>query len=239
MAESIAMIGLASAIVQLVEFGTKVVRRLREFEEAAADGGVACLKSVRNRLPLMLDLVKKIMLQMEAGLVSDNSKEIMYPVVQNCISQAEELNGLFNKTLPGPKDSSWTRGKKAVYSIMSDAEIDRIDMGLKANFELLMQAGTFQAVNRRDGSNATTFAPTFTISPVVQVLLPQQESKSASVQWDDIESQAKQTSSTQAIFMVAFPRDPNFLGRQDIIMAISEMFQTNQTVALSGLGGIG
>jgi hypothetical protein len=162
MAESLAIIGLASALLQLVDFGTKVISRLRQFEEQATDG-VACLKGVRNRLPLMLDLVKRILLQMEAGLVSDNSKEIMYPIVQNCITQAEELDKLFNRSLPAPKDSSWVRGKKAFYGVWSESEIERIDKGLKANFELLMQAGTFQAASHWDDSHAMLFAPTFTV----------------------------------------------------------------------------
>ncbi len=235
MAEAFAVIGLASALLQFVDFGTKVIRRLRQLEDQAAES-TACFRGVRNRLPLMLDLVKKIMLQMEAGLVSDKSKEVMYPVVQNCISQAQELDKLFNRSLPQPNDNSWIRGKKAIYGVWSESEIDRIDAAMKSNFELLVHAGTFQMNKRLDGSGPLSFAPTFTLSPTVHVTLAQQESQPAQLPWEEIE---KQVHATRAIFMVPFARDANFLGRQDIIKTVYETFQEINCVALYGLGGIG
>ena len=235
MAEAFAAIGLASALLQFLEFGTKVIRRLRQLEDQTAES-IACFRNVRNRVPLMLDLVKRIMLQMEAGRVSDKSKEVMYPVVQNCISQAQELDKLFNRTLPQSNDNSWVRGKKAIYGVLFESEIERIDTGMKSNFELLMHAGTFQTINRSEGSSSMSFAPTFTLSPTFHVTLEQQESQSAPLPWDEIE---KQGHATRAIFMVPFARDANFLGRQDVIKTVSETFQKNHFVALSGLGGIG
>ena len=233
MAEAFAIIGLAAALLQFVDFGTKVVRRLRQLEDQAAES-TACLKSVRNRLPLMLDLVKKIMLQMEAGLVSDRSKEVMYPVVQNCISQAQELDKLFNRSLPQPQDNSWIRGKKAICSVWNESEIERIDAGLKTNFELLVQAGTFQAITRSGGPSSISFAPTF--APTVQVTLEQQETRRRSMPWEESEKRAH---GTQAVFMVPFPRDDNFLGRQDTINLLSETFKKCHSITLFGLGGIG
>ncbi|MCJ1309854.1 hypothetical protein MMC25_003515 [Agyrium rufum] len=236
MAEALALIGLASALVQFVDFGTKVIRHLRQIEDQAADIA-SWFKSARYRLPLMLDLVRKIMLQMDAGLVSDKSKEAMYPVVHDCISQAQELDRLLDKFSPKSRDSSWIRGKKAIYAVWSESEVERIDAGLKSNFELLMQAGTFQAINQSDGSKNISFAPTFTISPTVQVTMAQQESQPAEhLPWDEPE---KQSASTQSVFLVSFPRDANFLGRQDIIDKVTETFEKTRVVALSGLGGIG
>ena len=235
MAEAFAIIGLASAIVQFIDFGTKVIKRLRQIEDQAVES-VASLRGVRIRLPMILDLVKKIMLQIEAGMVSDKSKGVMYPVLQDCFSQARELDRLFNRTLPQPNDSSWVRGKKAVYGVWSESEIERIDEGLKSNFGLLMQAGTFQAINRGENSTSLSFAPTFTLSPNIQVQLTHQENHSAQQPWEEFE---KESQIEQAVFMIPFPRDANFLGRKDILEAVSEKFQKSQFVALSGLGGIG
>ena len=235
MAEAFAVIGLASALLQLLDFGGRVIKRLRVLEDQGT-GGAACFKGVRTRFPLMLDLVKRIMLQMEAGLVSENSKAVMYPVVQNCISQAQELDNLINKSLPQPSDNTWQRGKKAVYSVMSESEIERVDAELKSSFELLMQAGTFQRVNPAKEQNPITFAPSFTLSPTFQVPIPQQQSQSTRLPWEEPE---KQTSTTQSIFMVPFPRDANFLGRQNVLDLIAEKFEKTHAVTLFGLGGIG
>ena len=115
----------------------------------------------------MLDLVKKMMLQMEAGLVGEKSKAVMYPVVQNCLSQAQELDNLINKSLPQRSDDTWVRGKKAVYSVLSEPEIERVDAELESNFELLIQAGTFQRVDPAESSRSMTFAPSFIFSQVL------------------------------------------------------------------------
>lgn len=235
MAEAFAAVGLASALLHLVDFGTKVIRRLRDVEDYTAEGA-AYLKSVRTRFPLMLDLVKKIMLQMEAGIVSDKSQEIMYPVVHNCIAQAQHLDKMISKSLPLPNDSSWIRGKKVVYSVWSESEIQRIDAALKSDFELLMQAGTFQKSDHSGHSKASSFAPTFSISPTVQVTLAQEQNQPPSVPWEEPE---KQIYATQSIFLVPFSRDSSFLGRQDVIEDVSEKFQKCRSVTLSGLGGIG
>ncbi|KAL9032655.1 MAG: hypothetical protein Q9180_006378, partial [Flavoplaca navasiana] len=181
----------------------------------------------------MLDLVKKIMLQMEAGLVSEKSKAVMYPVVQNCLSQAQELDNLINKTLPQRSDNTWVRGKKAVYSVLSEPEIERVDAELKSSFELLIQAGTFQRLDPAEGLKSMTFAPSFTLS---QLPLPQKQSQSTQSPWEEL---GKQTSTQSAILMVPFPRDANFLGRQDVLELISEKFEKTHAVTLFGLGGIG
>ena len=234
MAEAFAVIGLASALVQLLDFGGKVIKRLRVLEDQTT-GSAACFKGVRTRFPLMLDLVKKIMLQMEAGLVSEKSKAVMYPVIKNCISQAQELDNLINKGLPQPSDNTWVRGKKAVYSVLSESEIERVDSELKSNLELLMQAGTFQKVDQAKESSSITLAPSFTLSPTFQFPLPQQQSLPTQLSWEE----PKQASTTQSTFMVPFARDPNFLGRHEVLELVSEKFEKTHVVTLFGLGGIG
>ncbi|KAL8731194.1 MAG: hypothetical protein Q9166_003601 [cf. Caloplaca sp. 2 TL-2023] len=90
-----------------------------------------------------------------------------------------------------------------------------------------MQAGKFQKTSHSEDFNSTSFAPTLTLSPTVQVTLAQQESQSAQLPWEEAE---KQVNTTQSVFMVPFTRDANFLGKT---------FQMCHSVTLSGLGGIG
>ncbi|KAL8851196.1 MAG: hypothetical protein Q9198_011080, partial [Flavoplaca austrocitrina] len=150
-----------------------------------------------------------------------------------CLSQAQELDNVINKTLPQRSDNTWVRGKKAIHSVLSEPEIERVDAELKSNFELSIQAGTFQRVDPAEGLKSMTFAPSFTLS---QVPLPQKQSQSTQSPWEEVE---KQTSTQSAILMVPFPRDANFLGRQDVLELISEKFEKIHAVTLFGLGGIG
>ena len=99
-----------------------------------------------------------------------------------------------------------------------------------------MQAGTFQRVNLAKDQNPITFAPSFTLSPTFQVPIPQQQSQPTRLPWEEPE---KEISTTQSIFMVPFPRDANFLGRQNVLDLIAEKFEKTHAVTLTGLGGIG
>ena len=62
MAEALAAIGLASAIVSFIDFGSRTVRQLRKLEAETAEQPKV-FRGVRTRLPLMLDLMKKLQLQ--------------------------------------------------------------------------------------------------------------------------------------------------------------------------------
>lgn len=239
MAEALALIGLAAALVQFVDFGSKVVRQLRRLEGDVAEMPTV-LRNVRARLPLMLDLVKKIMLQMDAGLVHRESQEVMLPVVQSCVSQAEQLDSLISRALPQSKESSWMRGKKAVIGVLLEPDIQRIDAALKADFDLLAQAGTFQSVSG-SGASKSVASSTFNMSaPTVNVTLLQQDhhaTQHTQLPWN--KTKGTDSTSRQSIFMVPYPRDTNFLGRNAILDSIDQKFEAQSCVALSGLGGIG
>jgi hypothetical protein len=45
--------------------------------------------------------------------------------------------------------------------------------------------------------------------------------------------------SPEPAFMVPFPRDDKFVGREDILYQIEEHLQTKRRVSLSGIGGVG
>ena len=58
MAEAVAAIGLASSIVQLLAFGSKVAARLNEFKSDSQDLS-GTLKTIKVQLPLILNTVKR------------------------------------------------------------------------------------------------------------------------------------------------------------------------------------
>jgi len=290
MAEALAMVGLASALVQFIEFGGKVLRQLRRLE-ADISGMPAVFQNVRSRLPLMVDLVKKIMLRMDAGLVDENSQEMILPVVRNCAMQAEQLDELIARALPQKNESTWSRGKKAVIGVLAEAEIERIDAAFKANFNLLTQANAFQMMDNGDGgrrggvtngmfnfmgSNVQVTvqgggvggggggdrrgtgtmdelfpkfggAPPAYQSPPYGGRASPPFSRRPSSPFSQ-SSQSRRPSSPApppappakpSVFMVPFPRDPNFLGRRTTIDQIDQRLASQPAVSLAGLGGIG
>ena len=213
MAEAVAAIGLASALLTFVDFSARVIRQLRRLDEDVSDFPLV-FQGIRTRLPLMIDLVKKIMLQMDAGLVDKSAQMLMLPIMKSCEQQAQQLDAIVEKAMPDRKDSAWRRGKKAVISVMQEHEVDRLDTGLKQNFDLLLQAGTFQSVQRLDekGQNHTnasfTMNPIFNVNVNVDELTAMRRRSSALEALPAYEARMRKGSQpNQALFTVPFSRD--------------------------------
>ena len=227
MAEALAVVGLVSAIVQFIDFSTKIVNRLDEFQAEVADGPKV-YQDVQNRLPLMLDLVNKIQVRVAAGQIDRPSQVTMLPIIESCISQVSLLGNLLSKALPEANDSSWARGKKAFRSVIRESEMEKIDHNLRTNFELLVQAETLHRLEVR-GSK---------LDQTVNVFMPpQQQNVTVSPPRKSLDRSA--SVSTQFVFMVPFQRDPKFLGRKRVMEELVEKFQDQRQVALAGLGGVG
>lgn len=245
MAEAAAAIGLASALISFVDFSARVIRQLRRLDEDVNDCPLV-FQGIRTRLPLMIDLVKKIMLQMDAGLVDKTAQGHMLPIIKSCEQQAQHLDAIVEKAMPSQTDSAWRRGKKAVISVMQEHEVDRLDKGLKQNFDLLLQAGTFQSVQRLDekGPNHTnasfTMNPVFNVNVSVDEMTAMRRRSSALEQLPMYAERTRKASQpNQPLFTVPFSRDANFLGRGSFIRDITKKFETQRYVSMAGLGGIG
>lgn len=245
MAEAVAAIGLASALLTFVDVSARVIRELRRLDEDVKDCPTV-FQGIRTRLPLMIDLVKKIMLQMDAGLIDKSSQTLMLPIMKSCEQQAQQLDDIVQKALPDRKDSAWRRSRKAVMSVMQEHEVEKLDTGLKKNFDLLLQAGTFQSVQRLDekGPNHTnasfTMNPVFNVNVSVDELTAMRRRSSALEQLPLYEARLRKGSQpNQPLFTVPFSRDANFLGRRTIIDEIMKKFESQRYVSMAGLGGIG
>ena len=227
MAEALAVVGLVSAIVQFIDFSSKIVNRLDEFQAEVADGPKV-YQDVQNRLPLMLDLVNKIQVRVAAGQIDRPSQVTMLPIIESCISQVSLLGNLLSKALPEAKDSSWARGKKAFRSVIRESDLEKIDHNLRTNFELLVQAETLHRLEFRGSKSDQT----------VNVFMPSQQ-QNVAVSPPQKSLDRSGSVSTQFVFMVPFQRDPKFLGRKNVMEELVEKFQDQRQVALAGLGGVG
>jgi hypothetical protein len=69
MAEALAIVGLVSAIVQFVDFGSKIVERLQDFHSSVNEVPKA-FRDVKIELPLLLNTLKWTKAQAESGAIS-------------------------------------------------------------------------------------------------------------------------------------------------------------------------
>jgi uncharacterized coiled-coil protein SlyX len=109
MAEALALVGLVSSIIQFVDFGTKVIHRLNEFQCTVTEVPKS-FRDVKNQLPLLIDTLKRTQNQADAGYVSEETAKALKPVVEGCSSQVQLLSSILDKTLPANKASNWQRG---------------------------------------------------------------------------------------------------------------------------------
>jgi hypothetical protein len=116
MTEALVIVGLASTIVQFVDFSTKIIQRLDEFQSRVGEVPQT-FRDLKIQLPLLRDTLKRAKAETEAGLIDADTQRAVLDVVEGCQLQVKRLDNILIKTLPTPADSRscqcWTPdGKK-------------------------------------------------------------------------------------------------------------------------------
>jgi hypothetical protein len=123
MMDPLSAVGLAGSIVQFVDFGCKIIKRLREFSTATGETP-ATFVQITKGLKLLLRSVETI--RLDESVIDEETKVAVAEVIDDCIVQAKLLDAILKKTLPTPEDSSQTRAKKALLSFWQDKKVEKI-----------------------------------------------------------------------------------------------------------------
>lgn len=212
MAEALAAVGLASAIVQFIDFGTRVVVRLSEFSTEAKEVP-KIFRQIKVQLPLILNTLQQTKDQAEARHVNEDTAKALKAVVGECTTIVQQLDEILTKTLPNDEASTWQKYRKALSSLAQDKKIAQLQASIEGYIPLLNYHQTLVISSSfKDLSIHPTTESTDTD-------LPQPNRKPC--------------------FMVHFEQDPNFVGREDELREIEERFKAQHRVVLSGIGGVG
>jgi hypothetical protein len=106
MAEALAIVGLASAIVQFVDFSTKVIGRIDKFRSKNNEVPVV-FRDIKIQLPLLMSDLKRTKERVELHKVALETQSAVLAVVQSC--HAHVIVGLSNRVENGSgmyKDSN-------------------------------------------------------------------------------------------------------------------------------------
>lgn len=209
MAEALAAVGLASAIVQFIEFGTKIVTRLSEFS-AEVEEVPKTFRSIKVQLPLILNILQQTKDQADARQVDEDTARALEAVVGECTATVQQLDERLNKALPDDKASPWQRYRKALSSLAQDKKIAELQASIERYIPTL------------------TSYQTLVISKDLYI-------RPAAGSSDTNQPQPNR----KPCFMVQFEKDPNFVGREDELRKIEERFKEQHRVVLSGIGGVG
>jgi hypothetical protein len=153
MAEAYAALQIAASILQVIDIGTRVVKRLHEYHQKS-NGLPESFKHINKRLPLFLDALRQTSAAIE--YMSDATRKAFVPAVEECLAQIQKLEVRVNEVLPKPNDSGRTRSWKAIISVKNDNEIKQVDRVIRDYMELLAQHQTSTLVLRNMESKSST-----------------------------------------------------------------------------------
>ena len=195
MAEALAAIGLVSAIIQFIEFGTKIVARLNEFGSNVNDLPKA-FRSIKINLPVILDSLERTNRNANTGEISQATASALEPLVEECFEQVKRLQDILDRNLPTKSAKNWQRRLQAIKSLSHDKDVEQISSKLDRCVQTL------------------TFYHTSFHSELFNRLAIDETSQ------HKVHSQA--TSSRGPLFMVPFHRDDQFVGRREILAELDE-----------------
>ena len=125
MAEALAVVGIVANIIQLVDFGSRVLKRLEEYQSKLGEIPEA-FRHIKAELPILLDALRQTKAAIDAGSMQDETKNALLPAVEGCGVQIKALDDVIMKALPASGDSWARRGRKALGSLRYDAKVEKI-----------------------------------------------------------------------------------------------------------------
>ena len=126
MAEALAVVGIVANIVQLVDFGSKILHRLTEFQ-SSVENVPESFRHIKAKLPLLLHTLQQTKEAIEAGSIKDDTTKALLPAIEGCWEQIKLLDEVLLKTLPSSGDSWTKRSRKAIWmSLRYDSKVEKI-----------------------------------------------------------------------------------------------------------------
>jgi hypothetical protein len=136
MAEAFVVVGAVASIVQLVDFGSKVLLRLNDFQSTTGEIPKT-FQHIKAELPVLLDTLKQTKSALEGGSISDETKSALLPAIDGCRTQIALLDTIIGKVVPLPSDSWRERGRKAISSLRQDGKVQHIRANLQGYVQTL------------------------------------------------------------------------------------------------------
>lgn len=125
MAEALAVVGIVANIIQVVDSGSRVLKRLEEYQSKLGEIPEA-FRHIKAELPVLLDALQQTKAAIDTGSLRDETKNALLPAVKGCGLQIKTLDNVIAEVLPALDDSWARRSKKAFQSLRHDAKVKKI-----------------------------------------------------------------------------------------------------------------
>ncbi len=137
MAEAVAFISLLSSIIQLVDFGTKLITRLDDFTSATEEVP-ASFRSIKSQLPLAINTLQRVQEQAREGRISDADARALKPVIDNCLQQTKDLTAILDRAVPTGNFSTLQKRIQALKSLRYDKKVQKNGERLQHDIQILI-----------------------------------------------------------------------------------------------------
>jgi NACHT NTPase-like protein len=224
MAEALVVVGAVASIVQLVDFGSKALHRLNEFQSSLGEIPKP-LKHVKDELPILLETLNQTKVAVEKGSIKEETRKAVLLVVNGCQTQITLLDNLIIRSLPREEDSWRKKTGKAILSLRQDAKVAKITTILRSHIQSL--------TNYRVAASSTLQTAH---GMTVHMLRKYGETRiSLTVLDTTLSPDPRPTPSST----VPFRRDRDFVHREILSEIQTRCSLPASRVALVGLGGVG
>ena len=132
----VAVVSLIATIAQLVDFSSKVISRLKEYQ-GSAKGTMASFRSLEITLPLIIVTLRHLSEQAKTGGVAKDTQTALVPIIVICFAEIESLHEILSKLVPLASDTILRRGLKVALSIHQEKEIEKHVKTLKEYLDVL------------------------------------------------------------------------------------------------------
>jgi ankyrin repeat protein len=136
--DPLSAIGLASAVVQFIDFGLKVAKRLEEFNSREPGVCPRSLQVICTQLPLLLNALGRIKSDSQIKNLDFDTKCILRGMVSGCTAQIAEIDSMMNEISRIPGDSFKVKIKKVFTSLKYDEKIWEIERNLHTYISVLI-----------------------------------------------------------------------------------------------------
>lgn len=161
MAEAFAVVGIVSSIIQIVDFGTKVVKRLNEYQSQLGDIPTA-FRHVKTELPVLLDALRQTKAAIDARTISPRSTAALLPAVEGCGEQIQALDEVITKALPVMGESRRRKSLKAIKSLRYEGKAEKITTVIRGYIQTL----TYHAATTTSSSSSMIWSDRCRSAPV-------------------------------------------------------------------------
>ena len=136
--DPVTALGVAAAIVQFVNLGVKVTKKLSEYVNASPGDMPKSLRSINIQLPLLLNALSRIQDESQIKKYDTELQYILNGVAIGCLKLARELDDISNRLKPKAGENLAAKVKKAFSSLKVDQRILDIDRGLQGYIQVLV-----------------------------------------------------------------------------------------------------